>query len=103
MDIALNQRPMTNKVKATSLIGPNRLASVMVVFQHSIVLETSIGGSKRKPSGTRKEFDTAQGATLNHIFRGFFPKSGGLKRASSRSKRFLNRKRFTAPCQFSTI
>ena len=50
VDTAFNQRPMPDKVITTTLVCPDRFASIMIVFENSIMFKTRVRGGMRKSS-----------------------------------------------------
>ncbi len=42
VNVALDERPMPHKLEAAPLVGANRFASIVVVFENCIVLEARV-------------------------------------------------------------
>jgi hypothetical protein len=60
VNVAFDQRPMTHQFKPATLVGTDRLASVVVVFKHGIMLETGVGRGESQSTCASKQLNTPQ-------------------------------------------
>ena len=51
VNVAFNQRPVAYNIVPSSLIGPDGFASVVIIFEHCIVLEACLRCGKRQAAG----------------------------------------------------